>query len=122
MSGPERRFPRAVYGGGREPDVRFSLANERTFLAWIRTSLALLAVGIALEALPLPMEPGLRRAAALLFLAMGAATPVQAWFGWVRVERAIRHDRPLPASLLAAPLTVGILLAVALLGVGVLVA
>jgi uncharacterized membrane protein YidH (DUF202 family) len=30
--------------GGREPDHRFTLANERTFLAWMRTSLALLAV------------------------------------------------------------------------------
>jgi len=44
------RFPRWVYGAGDEPDARFSLANERTFLAWIRTSLALLAGSIAVEA------------------------------------------------------------------------
>ena len=37
------RFPRAVFGEGEEPDARFTLANERTFLAWVRTSLALLA-------------------------------------------------------------------------------
>lgn len=29
---------------GRDPDYRFSLANERTFLAWIRTALALLSL------------------------------------------------------------------------------
>ena len=39
-----------LLGEGNEPDVRFSLANERTFLAWIRTALALLAGGIAVEA------------------------------------------------------------------------
>ena len=43
MSGvtdPERRWPSRVYAHGHEPDPRFSLANERTFLAWIRTALA----------------------------------------------------------------------------------
>ncbi len=35
---------------GSEPDPRFTLANERTFLAWVRTALALLAGGIAIEA------------------------------------------------------------------------
>ena len=34
---------------GQEPDYRFSLANERTFLAWIRTALALLAGGVLLD-------------------------------------------------------------------------
>ena len=51
MAAGDRRVPRRVYGVGDEPDVRFSLANERTFLAWVRTSLALLAAGVALEAL-----------------------------------------------------------------------
>lgn len=49
------RFPQSVYGQGEEPDARFSLANERTFLAWIRTSLALIAGGVALEAFDLPL-------------------------------------------------------------------
>jgi putative membrane protein len=34
---------------GTEPDYRFTLANERTFLAWIRTALALLAGGVLLH-------------------------------------------------------------------------
>ncbi|HEX2247025.1 MAG TPA: DUF202 domain-containing protein, partial [Arthrobacter sp.] len=49
--GPERgKFATRLLRGGTEPDPRFTLANERTFLAWIRTSLALLAGGIAVEA------------------------------------------------------------------------
>ena len=47
-------WPRWVYDGGTEPDPRFTLANERTFLAWIRTSIAFMAAGVALEALPVP--------------------------------------------------------------------
>ena len=30
-----------------EPDYRFTLANERTFLAWQRTSLGLMAAAVA---------------------------------------------------------------------------
>jgi uncharacterized membrane protein YidH (DUF202 family) len=44
--------------GDRIPTRGFSLANERAFLAWIRTSLALIAGGVALEALALPVQPG----------------------------------------------------------------
>lgn len=36
---------------GTEPDYRFTLANERTFLAWIRTALALIAGGVAVAQL-----------------------------------------------------------------------
>jgi hypothetical protein len=32
---------------GEAPDYRFSLANERTFLAWIRTALGFLPPGSA---------------------------------------------------------------------------
>ena len=42
---------------GREPDYRFSLANERTFLAWIRTALSLLAGGVLLEQFATRLEP-----------------------------------------------------------------
>jgi putative membrane protein len=37
---------RRWYDEGVDPDRRYSLANERTFLAWIRTSLALVADAI----------------------------------------------------------------------------
>lgn len=115
MAAEDRRFPRSVYRTGSEPDFRFSLANERTFLAWIRTSLAFLAAGIALEALELPIEPRLQLAAAVVFLVLGTATPIQAWVGWMRVERAIRTGQPLPAPALAGPIGAGTLLAGVLL-------
>lgn len=120
--GTDRRFPRAVYGRGAEPDARFSLANERTFLAWLRTSLALLAAGVALETLDLPLHPGLRLAAAVVLVALGVLAPVQAWIGWARTEQALRERRPLPAPVLGGPLAVGLLLAGVLVLLGVLLA
>jgi putative membrane protein len=111
----DKRFPASVFRAGSEPDARFSLANERTFLAWIRTGLALLAGGVALEALGLGIAPGFRLAASLILLLTGLMTPLQAWFGWKRSERALRLGIPLPA----APLT--LLLTIAVIGVGALV-
>ncbi|HYH23960.1 MAG TPA: DUF202 domain-containing protein [Blastococcus sp.] len=114
------RFPRSVYGVGDEPDPRFSLANERTFLAWIRTSLALSAAGVALEALDLPIAPGLRLACALLLVGLGILGPVQAWTGWAATERAMRRGRPLPSPLLSPVIAVGTLVAGVLLMLGFL--
>jgi putative membrane protein len=101
------RFPRWVYARGAEPDPRFTLANERTFLAWIRTALALIAGGVALEALALPLHPVLRLVASILLLLLGLTVAVLAWFGWGATERAMRCGTPLPASRIAAPLAVG---------------
>jgi len=114
------RFPRWVYRHGTEPDARFSLANERTILAWVRTSLGLIAGGTALETLDLPMEPHLRLASAVLLLLAGAAVPVLAALEWARTERAMRESRPLPGALTGLLLvctvtTVGVLLLLALL-------
>jgi putative membrane protein len=114
------RFPRSVFGVGEEPDPRFSLANERTFLAWIRTSLALSAAGVALEALDVPVAGGLRMACALLLVCLGVLAPVQAWWGWAATERAMRCRRPLPSPLLSPLLAVGTLVAGVLLLLGLL--
>lgn len=112
---PDRRFPRSVFGQGSEPDVRFSLANERTFLAWTRTALALIAGGVALEALALDMYAPLRLAASLVLIITGIVLPIIAWVEWSRVERAMRLGRPLPQP------PTGIVLAVAVVASGVLV-
>lgn len=114
-SSPDRRFPRSVFRQGSEPDVRFSLANERTFLAWTRTALALIAGGVALEALALDMYAPLRLAASLVLIVTGIVLPVIAWFEWTRVERAMRLGRPLPHP------PTGIVLALAVVASGVLV-
>ncbi len=123
MSGdrPDRRFPRSVYRHGSEPDPRFTLANERTFLAWIRTSLALVAGGVALEALAEGVHPGLRLGAAVLLLVLGMAVPPLAWADWASNERAMRTGTPLPHTRVALPLTIGVVVVAALVLVGVVV-
>ena len=114
------RFPRWVYGVGVDPDPRFSLANERTFLAWVRTSLALSAAGIALEALSLPVHPGFRRVAALLLIVLGILAAVQAWRRWGRIERAVRCGEPLHAPVLSVVIAAGCGVTALLLLVGLL--
>lgn len=116
----DRRFPRWVYGRGTEPDPRFSLANERTFLAWVRTALALIAGGVALEALGLPIQPGLRLAASVLSLLLGLTVPILAWLNWGAVERSMREAQPLPASRVALPVGAGVSLIAVLLMLGLM--
>ncbi|MGV8966657.1 MAG: YidH family protein [Cellulomonas sp.] len=115
MTDGARRFPGRVYRHGTEPDARFSLANERTFLAWIRTSLALLGGGVALESLALGMHPGFRLAASVVLILTGMLTPLQAWIGWSRTERALRLGTALPAAMFALPIGIAVVV------VGVLV-
>ena len=103
---PSRRFPRSVYADGEEPDPRFSLANERTFLAWIRTALAFIAAGLAVEALQVPITPWLRVTIAVVLVLAGLAATAQAWFAWTRTERAMRRRTPLPSSGLKLPIAV----------------
>lgn len=117
---PGARFPSSVYGRGEEPDPRFSLANERTFLAWVRTSLALLAAGVALEALRLPADERFRFAAAAVFVALGMAAALQAWIGWARTERAMRLGRPLPGQSLGGVIALGVVAGTVLVAIGML--
>jgi putative membrane protein len=117
-----RRFPSRVYGHGVEPDPRFSLANERTFLAWIRTALATVAGGVALAAIDLPIHSVAKKAAAVLLLGIGATSPLLAWFHWGASESAMRRGEPLPAFRLTLPLAVVVLIAATLLFGGVLIA
>jgi putative membrane protein len=115
------RFPRSVFMAGTEPDPRFSLANERTFLAWIRTSLALVAAGVALEALELPIQPGLRITSSVIFIVLGLLAAIQSWVGWARTERALRSERALPGATLSAIVALGLCVAVVLVSVGFLI-
>ena len=72
-----------MWAEGEEPDPRFTLANERTFLAWIRTALALVAAGIGLEAFVPPLAvPGLRQALAVCLALLGAGVSATAFRRW----------------------------------------
>ena len=95
-----RRWPRQVYAVGTEPDPRFTFANERTFLAWIRTSLGFLAAGVAVAAVarlvgPLGLET---RIGSILLILCGLVCGVAAFRRWMMNERAMRLGEPLPSS------------------------
>lgn len=102
------RFSAHVLGGGTEPDPRFTLANERTFLAWIRTSLAFLAGGIAVEAFTEDLFPEpMRTSLAVALLLLGVLISAGAAWRWVGVERSMRRKTPLPLPLIAPLLGIG---------------
>lgn len=85
---------------GQDPDPRFTLANERTFLAWIRTSLALLAGGIAVEAFTHDIfEDTARQVLGTALLVLGGLLAISAAGRWLRVEAAMRQRRSLPIPL-----------------------
>jgi putative membrane protein len=92
-----------------EPDVRFTFANERTFLAWNRTALALIATGVAATQL-LPkfdVEFG-RRLLGLPLIALGAVLAVTSYRYWQQNQRALRRGEPLPRSPMPLVLSIGI--------------
>ncbi len=117
MTDPERRWPSSVYGAGHDPDPRFSLANERTFLAWIRTALALVAGAAAVDALPLPLPSTVQHLLAGVLALAGLLTAGAAWRGWARTERAMREGSGLPSN--PAMLVVLVAVAVAAIVLGV---
>ena len=109
---PRPDWARRLLGQGEAPDPRFTLANERTFLAWIRTALALLGGGIAIEtfagqALQAPLRLWLVGSLMLLSMLLSAGACLR----WLRVERALRQRRPLPLPALVPLLAVGCLIA-----------
>ena len=94
---------------GSEPDVRFTFANERTFLAWNRTALALIATGVAATQL-LPkfdLEFG-RRILGLPLIALGAVLAITSYRYWKQNETAMRRHEPLPRSPMPLVLSIGI--------------
>ena len=110
MAEPGERgwLARKALPSGNEPDPRFTLANERTFLAWIRTSLAFLAGGIAVEAFTEDLFPEpIRTSLAVALLLLGVLISAGAAWRWVGVERSMRRRAPLPLPLIAPLLGIG---------------
>ncbi|ODU06149.1 MAG: hypothetical protein ABS81_05425 [Pseudonocardia sp. SCN 72-86] len=93
-----RKHPR-WFEDGDEPDYRFSLANERTFLAWLRTGLALLAGAVALDQLaPGFASVGLRTILAAFLAITGTVLAAFAYRRWAEVQRAMRRKGSLPMN------------------------
>ncbi len=102
-----------------EPDARFTLANERTFLAWSRTALALVTAGLAIVQLlpPFPGIPWGRRIIGTPLILLGSAVVVISYREWTVKQRALRRGEPISRSrlpwILAATIAVIGLIAVA---------
>jgi putative membrane protein len=81
------------------PDYRFTLANERTFLAWVRTSLALLAAGIGVVDLPSHFSSRAgRHALGIILIVLGLLAAAGSYGRWRANDAAIREGRPLASS------------------------
>ncbi|MEO3975387.1 DUF202 domain-containing protein [Streptomyces sp. CAU 1734] len=102
--------PDRVRDEGDTPDYRFSLANERTFLAWLRTALALIGGGFAVDQFLPDLHWGVRAGMALGLLGAGVLCALRAVNHWVRCERAMRRGADLPVSRLPALLSLVIAL------------
>jgi putative membrane protein len=97
-----------------EPDYRFTLANERTFLAWTRTALAMLAGGVAVvQLVPDLAGRSARLALGLILVGLALVIAVGGYQRWRRVQRAMRLGLPLPRPVLPAVIAGGLSLVIA---------
>jgi len=96
----------------QEPDYRFSLANERTFLAYVRTALAMEAGALAVvQLLPDVASEQWRRVAAVVLAVLGLVVAVSGYRRWASNQRAMRRGRPLPDTWLIPVLTASVAVA-----------
>jgi len=97
-------------GPESEPDARFTFANERTFLAWSRTALALVVAGLGIVQLlpPFPRVLWGRHLIGVPLIVLGAVVAAAGYLEWARNQRALRRGDPMPKSLLPVVLTVTI--------------
>jgi len=95
----------------RRPDTQAELANERTYLAWLRTGLALVAVGVAAErVLPAAGIIWARQLIGVSLILAGVLTAGLARWRWQRVDRAVRAGGPIPRPNLGYLVTAAIVL------------
>jgi putative membrane protein len=85
-----------------EPDPRFTLANQRTFLSWSRTALAMVAAGLGIVQLlpPFPGVPDGRHIIGVPLILLGAVVAVAAYWEMTRNQLAMRRKQPLPRTIL----------------------
>jgi putative membrane protein len=95
---------------GSEPDPRFTFANERTFLAWNRTALALIVGGLAVVQFLKVGFSGAELLVALPLIMLGAGMSIASYRLWQQNERALRLKLPLPRSSLPRMLVYAIVL------------
>jgi putative membrane protein len=105
-----------------EPDYRMSMAAERTYLAYLRTGLALLAAGVAVAgALPDAGAEPLRRGLGLGLVAIGGTVTAAARWRWITIDRTMRRGEPMRPGRLALALGVVMIMVAIVAAVLVLV-
>jgi putative membrane protein len=103
------RWARRLLSVGVDPDPRFSLANERTFLAWIRTSLGMIALGVGIATfVSTNASRGFSMLVAAILVVLGGVLGTLSWFRWLNVERSMREGRGIPPSRTAIYLAMAI--------------
>jgi len=123
-TGPSAGATEAPADGADAPsriDVRFSYANERTFLAWNRTALALVTAGLAITQLLPPFNvPGGRRMIGMPLIVLGIVLAIASLRQWRRNEEAMHRDEPLPPSPL--PMILAVVIGISAVTAGILAA
>ena len=90
------RRPRAVYEVGSEPDPLYSLANERTYVSWLRLAVTLLAGAVAIDRLYLQHRSTTSELLSLALVLVGYGVVALGVRRWWSSERALRLRRPMP--------------------------
>ena len=117
---PEAREEKEPKGGHNR---RVHMANERTFLAWIRTSIAVMAFGFVVEKFSLfvkqmayymgkeasPPAPGYSSLIGILLVGLGMLMGVLAFVRYKRVERQIDDDTYAPSPVLSVLLAISVI-------------
>ena len=104
---------------GTDPDPRFTFANERTYLAWNRTALALIGGGLAAGQLLHFDSRLVRLIVTIPPIVLGGVLAWTSYSRWYANERAMRLNEPLPNT--GPPRLLAAMLAVLALVIAVLV-
>jgi putative membrane protein len=113
------RVPPSWREQGTDPDYRFTLANERTFLAWSRTALALLAAALAVLQLVTVVGRPLRIALAVVLVLGSAGLAVTAFLEWRQREYRLRLELPFAQPWMPRTVAIGLIVLVVLVAVAV---
>lgn len=101
------------------PDAALLLANEQTFLSWVRTSATLMLAGVLLASFATEFDENLKQIVSVAFVAIGMFCGVFGWLAWRRNLSAIQRGRQAATARLLGLLALAILIVGAGLAAGI---